>query len=132
MIHICEITLYFRFYLMEWQNVRRLGEETLESYHWDGKLGSEELWWKLQAFIINFCLKPHLALDAMASWLGASLWTNGLPFWIPGRAHAWVAARSGPQWGTCERQPHVYVSLPFFLSPFPLSKNKKKIESKFF
>ena len=25
----------------------------------------------------------------------------------------------GPQWGMCKRQPHIDVSLPFFLFPFP-------------
>ena len=31
----------------------------------------------------------------------------------------------GPQWGPSDRQPHIDVSLPLFVPPFPLSKNKQ-------
>ena len=31
-----------------------------------------------------------------------------------------------PQWGSCERQPHIDVSLPLFLPPFPLSLKVSK------
>ena len=30
-----------------------------------------------------------------------------------------LGCRPGPQWGAHERQPHIEVSLPLFLLPFP-------------
>ena len=30
-----------------------------------------------------------------------------------------LGCRPGPQWGMCKRQPHIDVSLPLFLPPFP-------------
>ena len=30
-----------------------------------------------------------------------------------------LGCRPGPQWGVCEKQPHIDVSLPLFLLPFP-------------
>ena len=37
---------------------------------------------------------------------------------IPVRAHAWVADQV-PSWGPHDRQPHIDVSLPLFIPPFP-------------
>ena len=54
-------------------------------------------------------------------WLSGSsagLQTKGLPVLFPVRAHAWVTSQV-PSRGGCERQPHIDVSLPLFLPPFP-------------
>ena len=40
------------------------------------------------------------------------------------RQVTYLGCRPGPQWEAHERQPHIDVSLPLFLCPFPLSKNK--------
>ena len=57
------------------------------------------------------------------SGLSAGLWTKGVPVQFPvGPGNAWVAGRVS-SWGVHERQPHIDVSLLFFL-PSPRSKNK--------
>ena len=54
------------------------------------------------------------------SRLSASLRTKELPVRFSVRSHAWVAGQvpSGAG-GALERQPHIDVSLPLFLLPFP-------------
>ena len=67
----------------------------------------------------------YLALKVWLSRLSAGLWNEGLPVWFPVRAHAWVVGQAPSRGGgvAYERQPHIDVSFPLFLSP-SLSKNK--------
>ena len=51
------------------------------------------------------------------SGLSAGLQTKGSLVQFPVRAHAWVAGQV-PSRGH-KRQPHIDVSLPLFLPPFP-------------
>ena len=55
--------------------------------------------------------------------LSDSLQTKELPVRFPVRAHTWVFG-TGLQQGAHEKQPHIDISLPLFLLPSPLSKNK--------
>ena len=68
----------------------------------------------------NFvCFCPGLCSSADWAWA-----TNQrVASLIPGQGTC-LGCGPGPQWGPCERQPHIDVSLPFFLPSFPLSKNK--------
>ena len=43
-----------------------------------------------------------------------------------------LGCEPGPQVGAHERQPHIEVSLPLFLPPTALSKNKNKYLKKYF
>ena len=64
------------------------------------------------------------ALAGVAQWTEHGLRTKGLLVRFLVRAHAWVVGQV-PNRGTCKRQPHIDVSLPFFAPPFPsLYKNK--------
>ena len=64
------------------------------------------------------------ALAGVAQWLSAGLRIKGLPAQFPVRAHTSLGCGPGPQWGACERQPPIDVSLPLFFLPFPSLKNK--------
>ena len=60
--------------------------------------------------------------------LSAGLRTKGSPVRFPVRAHAWVAGQV-PIRGSCERQPHIDVSLSSL--PLSLKKNKHLKDKKF-
>ena len=55
------------------------------------------------------------------SGLSASLQTKGSLVLFPVRAHAWVVGQV-PTKGACEWLPHIDISLPLFLLPFPSLK----------
>ena len=59
------------------------------------------------------------------SGLSAGLRTKGSLVPFPIRAHAWVVCWV-PSGGASDRQPHIDVSLPLFLPPFPPIKIKIK------
>ena len=68
-----------------------------------------------------------MALAGVAQWIECRLQTKGSQVGFPVMGYAWVC-RPGPQWGPCERQPHIDVFLPLSPPP-PLSlkiKTKKK------
>ena len=50
--------------------------------------------------------------------LSAGLRTKGSLIQFPVRAHAWIAGQV-PSGGPHDRQPHIDVSPPLFLPPFP-------------
>ena len=71
---------------------------------------------KMSCFFIRMLIfQPGLV---WLSRLNASLWAKGLPVWFPVRALPWVASQV-PSRGALKRQPHIDVSLPLFLPPFP-------------
>ena len=61
--------------------------------------------------------------------LRVGLRTKGSLVQFPVRARAWVEGQLPGGWGgkgvACERQPHIDVSLPPFLPPFPSLKINK-------
>ena len=65
--------------------------------------------------------------DVFLALAGGAQWTEyrpekpGVTGLIPVRAHAWVAGQV-PSGGHAKRQPHIDVSLPLFLHPFPSEK----------
>ena len=71
--------------------------------------------------------KKENALAGVAQWIECQPVNQR----VPGSILSWgtyLCCRPGPQWGACERQPHIDVSLPLFLTPFPsLSKSMNKI-----
>ena len=67
------------------------------------------------------------------SGLGTYLWTERSPVQLPVRAHAWVVGQL-PSWGHMRDNwlmslSHISVSLPLFLPPFSLSKNKYNLKN---
>ena len=68
-------------------------------------------------------VKPGTALVGVAQWIGSWSVNQRVTGSIPGQDTC-LGCRPGPQWGACERQPHVDVSLLSFSFPSPLSKNK--------
>ena len=69
-------------------------------------------------------LKSHSApLAGVAQWIERWPENQRVPGFIPGQS-TYLACGPGPHWDVCERQPHVDVSLPLFVLPSPLSKNK--------
>ena len=66
----------------------------------------------------------YQALLVWLSGLSTGLQTKRSLVQFPVRAHAWVAGKV-PSGGAHKRQPHIDVSLPLFLPPFPsLTINK--------
>ena len=60
-----------------------------------------------------------IALAGVAQWTeGWPVRTKGSLVRFPVRVHAWAAGKVPPV-GASERQPHIDVSLLFFLPPFP-------------
>ena len=74
----------------------------------------------LQIHQVNSVIKKVL-MEPWLVWLsglGAALRIKASLVQYPGRAHAWVAGQV-PSMGAHQRQPHIDVSLPLFLLPFP-------------
>ena len=63
------------------------------------------------------------ALAGVAQWIEHQAVNRKVASSIPSQGTC-LGWRPGPQWGACERQPHINVSLPVFLSPFPSLTNK--------
>ena len=67
----------------------------------------------------GICLKFRLlALAAVAQWIECQPANQKVAGWIPSPGTS-LGCGPGPQEETCERQPHIDVSLPLFLPPFP-------------
>ena len=66
----------------------------------------------------------HLMIKINTAMAGVAKWTECWPVTqrvtgsIPSQGTC-LGCRPGPQWGAHERQPHIDVSLPLFLPPFP-------------
>ena len=65
---------------------------------------------------------PKTALAGVAQWIECGPANQGGAGLIPSQGTC-LDRGPGPQLGACEGQPHIDVSLPLFLLPFPL-KNK--------
>ena len=59
-----------------------------------------------------------LALAGVAQWIERQPVNQRVTGSIPSQGTC-LGCRPGPQWGARERQPHIDVSLPLFLPPFP-------------
>ena len=59
-----------------------------------------------------------LALAGVAQWIQCWPVNQRVAGLIPSQGKCLVCG-PGPQWGMHERQPHIDVSLPLFLPPFP-------------
>ena len=64
------------------------------------------------------------ALAGVAQWTERRLVKQGVASSIPSQGTC-LGCRPGPQEGAHERQPHIDVSLPLFLPPFPSLKINK-------
>ena len=72
--------------------------------------------WILNESTLKVFNKPWLV---WLSGLSTCLWTKGSPVRFPVRAHAWVVGQV-PSWERMhKRQPHIDVSIPLFVLPFP-------------
>ena len=60
----------------------------------------------------------NLALAGVAQWIERQTAKQRITGSIPSQGTC-LDCRPGPQWGARERQPHIDVSLPLFLPPFP-------------
>ena len=58
------------------------------------------------------------ALAGVAQWIEHGPANQRVASSIPSQGTC-LGCRPGPQWGARERQPHMDVSLPLFLLPFP-------------
>ena len=65
------------------------------------------------------------ALAGVAQWTERRPENQGVTGSIPSQGIC-LGCRLGPQWGEHKKQPHIDVSLPLFLSPFPSLQNKRK------
>ena len=63
------------------------------------------------------------ALAGVAQWIECRPANQRVASSIPSQGTC-LGCGPGPQWRPCKRQPHTDVSLPLFLPPFLLSKNK--------
>ena len=61
------------------------------------------------------------ALAGVAQWIELGPVNQRVAGSIPSQGMC-LGCGPGPQLGACEGQPHIDVSLPLFLLPFPLSK----------
>ena len=82
--------------------------------------------------MVHSCHLKEFSLTRWLVWLSGlieGLQTKGSQVQFPVRAHAWVVGQVPSRW-RCEIQPHIDVSLSFFLLPFPsLFKKNKNSES---
>ena len=60
----------------------------------------------------------HYALAGVAQWIEHWPVNEMVAGSIPSQGTC-LGCGPGPQWGAHERQPHIDVSLPLFLPPFP-------------
>ena len=60
----------------------------------------------------------ELALAGVAQWIELQPANQRVTGLIPSQSTS-LSCGPGPQDGVCERQPHIDVSLPLFLPPFP-------------
>ena len=67
-----------------------------------------------------------MALAGVAHWIERGIANQRDAGWIPSQGTC-LGYRSDPQKGELERQPHIAVSLPLFLPPFPSLKINFKI-----
>ena len=71
-----------------------------------------------------------LALSGVAQWIERQPVNQRVMGFILSQG-TFLGYRPGPQWGARERQPHIDVSLPLFLPPFPsLKKEINKVFKK--
>ena len=63
------------------------------------------------------------ALAGVAQWIECWLANQKVASLIPSQGTC-LGCGPGPQYGARKRQPYMDVSLPFFILPSPLSKNK--------
>ena len=66
-----------------------------------------------------------LALASVAQWTECRTVNQRVATWILSQDTCWGCG-PGPQQGALERQPHIDVSFPLFLSPFPSQIFKKE------
>ena len=59
-----------------------------------------------------------LSLAGVVQWIERGPSNQRVTSLIPSQG-TFLVCRPGPQRGVCERQPHIDVSLPLFLLPFP-------------
>ena len=74
----------------------------------------------VRACIFCFLKMTSLALASVAPWIESWPANQRVAISIPSQGTR-PGSQSGLQLGVNERQPHIDVSLPSFLSPFPLS-----------
>ena len=107
---------------------RKIVENSVPTIKWNTYLISE--WRYLLQIIIDISnnrLLKSIYSPGVAQWIEYWPANQGFLVWFPLRAHGWVAGQI-PQYGAHERQPHIDVSLPLFLLPFPsLRKQINKI-----
>ena len=72
---------------------------------------------KVESVLIS-SRKMSIALAGVAQWIECWPENQSVAGSFPVRAHVWVVGQV-PSWGAHERQPHIDVSLPLFLLPFP-------------
>ena len=73
---------------------------------------------------ISFLLKFPLAPVGEAQWIESQPAKQRVAGSFPSQGTC-LGCGPDPQWGTCERQPHIDASLPFSLSlPLSLKMNK--------
>ena len=61
------------------------------------------------------------ALAGVAQWIDRWTVKQRVTCSIPSQGTC-LGCGPGPQWGACERQPRIDISLPLFLSSFPILK----------
>ena len=59
-----------------------------------------------------------MALAGVAQWIECQTANQRVAGLIPSQG-TYLGCRPGPQWGLHMNQPHIDVSLPLFLPPFP-------------
>ena len=75
----------------------------------------------VETFKLNYLLLKILALVGVVKWVGRQPVNQRVTGFIPSQCMP-LGCRPGPQWGVCERQPHIDVSLLLFLPLSPLWK----------
>ena len=71
----------------------------------------------------DYVRKIIIALAGVAQWIEHWPANRKVAASIPSQATG-LGCWPGPRWGAQERQPHIDVSIPLFLLPPLLSKNK--------